>query len=147
MNKPGRPGFIWIRLDCCCCRRHRCHCFCCCCCVQTTDVHKTFYRRTWCCTSPHGVLELSHRHSNGLDAILDIKVSKLSALGRSVSLQLESREARKTKFILMCPKEMATHYQYSVHQLNVSALLIMAVFHWTARVLLGRSFVFVPNIQ
>lgn len=88
-----------------------------------------------------------HRYSNGLDAILDIEVSELSAIGRFVSPQLEGREARKTKFFLMCPKEMATHYQYVAHQLSVSALLIMAVFHWKARVLLGHSFVFVPNIH
>lgn len=88
-----------------------------------------------------------HKRSNGLDAILDIKVSGLSALGRFVSLQLEGCEARKNNFFLMCPKEMATHYQYVFHQLNVSALFIMAVFHWKARVLLGHSFVFVPNIH
>lgn len=56
-----------------------------------------------------------HRHSNGLDAILDIEVKRLSALGRFVSPQLEGREARKTKFLLMCPEEQATtHYQYVV---------------------------------
>lgn len=54
-----------------------------------------------------------HRHCNGLDAILDIEVKGLSALGRSVSPQLEGRVARKTKFLLKCPEEQTTtHYQY-----------------------------------
>lgn len=34
-----------------------------------------------------------HRHSNGLDAILDIEVKKLSALDMFVSLPLEGPEA------------------------------------------------------
>lgn len=36
-----------------------------------------------------------HRHSNGLDAILDIEVKALSALGRFVSPRLVGREAKK----------------------------------------------------
>lgn len=43
-----------------------------------------------------------HRPTNGLDAILDIEVKKLSALGRFVLLPFESHQARKT----------TTHYQF-----------------------------------
>lgn len=43
-----------------------------------------------------------HRPTNGLDAILDIEVKKLSALGRFVLLLFESHQARKT----------TTHYQF-----------------------------------
>lgn len=52
-----------------------------------------------------------HSHSNGLDAILDIEVKSLSALGRFVSLQLQGHEVGKTKFLLKCPeKKIATYY-------------------------------------
>jgi len=44
-------------------------------------------------------------HASGLDAILDMEVKGLSALGMFMSLQLKSCEPRKHKFLLMCPGE------------------------------------------
>lgn len=46
-----------------------------------------------------------HGHTSGLDAILDIEIKRLSALGTFVSLRLKDFESGTSKFLLMCPEE------------------------------------------
>ena len=79
--------------------------------------------------------------SNGLDAILDIEVKGLSALGRFVSPQLEGREARKTKLLLMCPEEqMTARYQCVVSPSSCDG-------RFPLEGQSGHYFVFVQNIH
>lgn len=81
MNKPGRPGFIWISLDCGCCLRHSFSS-----CVQTTDVHHT---RTRCRASPRVASVLSGRTQAWSGYYLKHGGQKLARTVQLVSLLAE----------------------------------------------------------
>lgn len=95
MNKPGRPGFIWIRLDC-CCRR---------CCVELdVALHHV---------ESQGLVR-GHGHSNGLDDILDIEVKGLSGLGRFFRHHSWRSVKLETQNSSMCPEEQRTTHYHKV---------------------------------